>query len=323
MTDRIPVGVIGVGTMGQNHARVYRELPSAELVGVTDTNDDCAAEVAASYDTRPMQKNAILDAVEAVSIAVPTECHYAVAQEAIERDVHVLVEKPFVKRIPRGWDLVKQADERDLTLQVGHIERFNPAVQALNEIVSDFTIIAIDANRLGPPIDRDVDVSPVFDLMIHDIDIVRSLAGGDVTSITAVSTPNAPYTSASLSFDSIVATLTASRITQNKVRQLTVTARECWVKIDYIDQSIEIYHHSVPKYVEREGGIKFRDNHIVERPTVDNSEPLKAELQSFLDAVLSGKDPFVSGIDGIESLKIANKVNEAIGERKRSLEVDT
>lgn len=312
MSDRLSVGVIGVGTMGHNHARVYRELPSAELVGVSDANPERAREVADSYDTRAMDVEALLAAVDAVSIAVPTRYHYETARAAIEAGVHVLVEKPFVEHSRHGRRLIEQAHAHDVTLQVGHIERFNPAIRRLEDIVPDLDVVAIDARRLGPPVERDIDVNPVLDLMIHDIDIARSIVDSSVTGVQATKSGDDPYVSANLEFDTgVVATLTASRITQRKVRKFSITARECLVAVDYIGQSVEIHRHSLPEYIEQNGDVRFRHQNIVERPTVENDEPLKTELESFLEAAATGSKPVVTGDDGLEVLQIAEQITDA------------
>jgi predicted dehydrogenase len=312
MTDRLSVGVVGVGSMGRNHARVYRELPSAELVGVADADAERAREVADAYDTQAISADRLFWAVDAVSIAVPTRYHYEAARRAIKSGVDVLVEKPFVERPEHGERLIELAGEHDPPLQVGHVERFNPAIRTLSDVLPALDVIAIDARRLGPPVDRDIDVNPVLDLMIHDIDIARSIADGEVTGVRATRSNGDPYVTASLGFDTgVVATLTASRATQRKVRTLSVTARECQVEVDYIDQTVEIHRQSFPEYVEHDGDVRYRHQNVVERPTVQNGEPLKAELEAFLDAAATGSEPVVTGADGLEALRIANRITEA------------
>ena len=312
MIDRMSVGVIGVGSMGRNHARVYRELPSAKLVGVADADRDRAREVARTYDTKVMGPEELLEAVDGVSIAAPTRFHFELARAAIDRGVHVLVEKPFVDRVENGRTLIDLAEDAGVTLQVGHIERFNPAIRSLADIVPDLDVIAIDAMRLGPPIDRDIDVNPVLDLMIHDIDIVRSVVDGEVTDVNATSSKDDPYVTATVEFDNgVIGTLKASRITQRKVRTLSVTAREGEVSVDYIDQSIEIHRQSFPEYVQDNGDLRFRRQNIVERPTVENGEPLKSELEAFLEAARDGHEPIVTAEDGLRALRIAQEITDA------------
>lgn len=326
MTEPLSTGVIGVGSMGRNHARVYRNLPSTELVGVADADTDLAREVADDFDTQTMAVEELLDAADAISIAVPTQFHYETARNAIEEGVHILVEKPFVERIEHGQILIERARDLGVTLQVGHIERFNPAVRALDDILPGLDIIALDAMRLGPPVDREIDVNPILDLMIHDIDIIRSIADTEVARVSATRSRDDPYVTASLGFENdIVGTLTASRVTQEKVRTLAITARECRVTLDFIDQSVEIHRRSIPEYVERGGDVRFRQQDVVERPTIQNGEPLKAELDSFADSVRSGEPPVVPGEDGLAALRLAKQLTEAAGIEKKapSLEIQS
>ena len=314
----IRVGVVGAGTMGYHHARVYREMLDATLVGVADVDAERAGEVAAEFDTGVMDRSSLFDSVDAVSIAVPTASHYAVAREAIEAGTHVLVEKPFVEEIDRGHELVSMADERGLVLQVGHIERFNPAVSVLGDVVSEEEVIAVDARRLGPPPDRDISDGAVMDLMIHDIDVLGSIVPRDVVAVAAARSRDAPRVTAILEFENgVVGTLTASRVTQQKVRTLSVTARECRINLDYIAQSVRIHRRSVPEYIVSEGDVRYRHESLIEQPTVKNGEPLKAELRSFVECVRDESTPVVTGEDGIRAVELAMAVEECLQEPVR------
>jgi predicted dehydrogenase len=209
--ERTPAGVIGVGSMGRHHARIYREHPEVELVGVTDEDREQAAAVAEEYGTVPRSQPELLSMAELVSVAVPTEAHYPVAKAAIEAGVSVLVEKPFVRNLANGRDLCRRAAAADVTLQVGHVERFNPAVQAMFDVVEDMNVIAIDARRLGPPLDRDLDDNVVMDLMIHDIDIVLASLDSAIASTAATAAHGGKHVVAQVtSGDGVVADLTAS-----------------------------------------------------------------------------------------------------------------
>lgn len=308
--QQLPVGVIGVGDMGQHHARVYTESPRVDLVGVVDEDEERAEAVAAEYSTRALDQSTVLEQAEAVSIVVPTRAHAPIAREAIDAGVGVLIEKPFVRDPSVGQELIKQANERDVVLQVGHIERFNPAIRTLTDILADLDVIAIDARRLGPPIDRDVDQSVAFDLMIHDIDILLSLLDSEPRSISAVGCRDNRHVTATLQFDDdIVGTLTASRLTQQKVRECWITTSECLIVVDYIEQTVRIHRHSLPEYVESAGGVRYRHESITERPTVENGEPLKHELLSFVDAVANGTEPVVTGTDGLRALEIVRQID--------------
>jgi len=214
--DQINTGVIGTGNMGRHHARVYNELPDSNLVGVYDIDADQAEKVAAKHGTESLEFEELLERVDAVSVAVPTLHHYDTVKQCLERGVHVLVEKPFVDNRSQGEELIEIAEENNVQIQVGHIERFNPAVVALQDIVPDIDIINIDAERLGPPLDRDMEDSVVEDLMIHDIDILLWLINSEVSSISTFDSDEA-YTTANFQFeDGTIARLTASRVTQRR-----------------------------------------------------------------------------------------------------------
>ncbi|WP_233204286.1 Gfo/Idh/MocA family oxidoreductase [Halegenticoccus soli] len=297
--------------MGQNHARVYRDLPGVTLEGVYDADMERAEEVAAEYHTEALKLGDLLDRIDLVSIAVPTQYHYDAARECIDAGVHVLVEKPFVDDPEDGRQLVEFARERGVVLQVGHIERFNPAVLTLMDLVDDLDIIAITAERLGPPLDREIDDSVVLDLMIHDVDVVLSIVGDKVTDANAVGTRDGNYAAANLRFgNGVVAELTASRVTQEKVRKLTISAADSRVKVDYIDQTIEIHRRSVPEYVRDNGDVRYRHESVVEQLTVDRGEPLKKELTSFVEAVRTGSEPAVTGEDGLRALELTHRLDE-------------
>jgi predicted dehydrogenase len=322
MSEQPPqTGVVGVGSMGQHHARVYNELPAVDLAGVADADEEQAATVATKYGTRATSQDDLLERCDAVSIAVPTRYHYGVAAEAIERGVDVLIEKPFVSDLARGRELVEMARDQDVALQVGHVERFNPAVRALADIVPDLDVIAVDVQRLGPPVDRDSKDGVVLDLMIHDIDVVLSTMGASVSDVTAMGARDRNHVTAQLELDDdVVVDLTASRVTQEKVRRLAITARECRVNVDYESQSVQIHRHSVPEYYESDGDLRYRHESIIERPTIENGEPLRAELEAFVDAATSGSRPPVTGEDALAALDVARRIDEHATEEPPSIE---
>lgn len=307
-TQQLSAGVIGVGSMGRHHARVYTELPGVSLVGVTDVDSAAAESVADEYGTQAKSREELLATADLVSIAVPTPYHYETAQACIDNGVDILIEKPFVEEFSEGRALAERARKNDITLQVGHIERFNPATSVLSEIVPELDIVAIDINRLGPPVDRGGDDSVVMDLMIHDIDILLSLVDSDIDSLAAADRDEG-YTAVQFQFDDgAIASLTASRLTQQKVRTLSVTARSCRVTVDFISQTVEIHRHSMPEYIESNGDIRFRHESVVERPIVDTGEPLKAELSAFVTAVREGSEPIVTAEDGLRVLEVASEI---------------
>ncbi|QLD87128.1 Gfo/Idh/MocA family oxidoreductase [Natronomonas halophila] len=316
-TQRLDAGVIGVGSMGQNHARVYSELRDANLVGVTDVDADQAATVAAEYGTQSMSRSELLDSVDVVSVAVPTPYHYETTLECIERGIDVLVEKPFVDDLDKGRDLAERAEAAGVTLQVGHIERFNPATRVLADIVPDLDVVAIDIDRLGPPLNRDNEDSVIMDLMVHDIDILLSLVDSEIESVSAAARDERHATVQFRFENESVAALTASRLTQEKVRKLSVTAISCRVNVDFISQTVEIHRRSLPEYIESDGDIRYRHESVVERPIVENGEPLKAELEAFIEAAREGTEPLVTAEDAIRVLEIATDIEEMALKPKR------
>jgi len=316
----LDTGVIGTGSMGRHHARVYNELPESNLTGIYDVDNEQAAQVAAENGTESLGLDELLARVDAVSIAVPTVHHYEIAKQCIDQGVHVLVEKPFVDEQQQGEELIDLAEENDVQIQVGHIERFNPAVVALKDIIPDIDIISVKAERLGPPLDRTVKDSVVKDLMIHDIDILLWLIDENVSSVSALDSDEA-YTTANFEFeDGSIGSLTASRVTQRKVRTLTITAHSCQIEVDYIDQTVEIYRHSLPEYIEENGDVRYRHESIVERPMVKNEEPLKSELSSFIDSAGSGEAPEVLGRDGLRAVEYVDKIEALVNQGGNSNE---
>jgi predicted dehydrogenase len=312
------VGVIGVGHMGQNHVRVYSEMPGVDLAGVFDADDEQAALIAEEYGTTAYSMDDLLEVVDMVSVAVPTRFHASIARDCIDAGVDLLVEKPFVDDLEVGRELVRRAKEAGVTLQVGHIERFNPAITALSDIVADLDIIAIEAHRLGPPINRDLGDSVVMDLMIHDVDIILSLVDAEVESVSALGTRDTQYADAQIKFDDgTVVSLTASRLTQRKVRTLSVTADECRVDVDYISQSVDIHRNSLPEYIKQNGELRYRHESIVEQPMVEKNEPLRDELTAFVQAAMDKTTPRVTGEDALRAIEVTRKIDELASKAER------
>ena len=322
MTDAVAAGVIGVGSMGTNHARVYSELRGVELIGVADVDSDRAAAVAADFGTESYTIDELLERVDVVSIAVPTSYHASVTRACIEAGVHVLVEKPFVDDVRDGEELAALAKWHGVTLQVGHIERFNPAVRALDKFLDGAEPIAITANRLGPPLNRDVSDGVIMDLMIHDIDVVLSLVDAEITDLSATSTADDQYATAQLTFDNgVVATLTASRVTQQKTRTLDITARDRLVRVDYLNQSVQIFRQSRPDYLRENGNIRYRHEVLMEQPMIEAGEPLKHELQAFVDAAMNGGPVVVTPDDGLRAISVAQRIEADAHANDRPIEV--
>lgn len=314
-TDEIQAGVIGVGSMGRHHARVYDELTGIELAGVADVDRARAREIATENGTRAVDRQELLKTVDVVSVAVPTQHHYDVARDCIDNEVDVLVEKPLVRRPKRGRSLVSLANDAGVTLQVGHIERFNPAVEVIEELVDDLDVIAVEAERLGPPPDRKIDDSAVLDLMLHDIDILLELVDSDITSLSAVGARDGQYANANIQFENeVVGRLTSSRVTQRRVRRLSITAASRVIIVDYTEQSVRIHRHALPEYVENDGDISYRQESVIEQPAIQSVEPLKRELESFVRTATTGEEPVVTGEDGLRVLRVARAIERGLTE---------
>lgn len=311
-TDRIPVGVIGVGSMGQQHVRVYESLPGANLIGIVDESTKRANDIAAKYGTKTYELEALLDCVAAVTIAVPTEYHFELTMMCLNAGVDVLIEKPIAASVSEAQKLVQSATAHEQLLQVGHIERFNPAIETLQQFVDDLNIVSLDAERLGPPPTRQINDSAVMDLMIHDIDIVLSLLGEMPQTVSGAGVRENRHTTATLMFPSeTIATLTASRLTQKKVRTLTIVAESCAIQLDYISKDIEIHRQSCPEYITDDTNIRYQHESLVERPAVDSAEPLANELSAFLKSIRKQTSPVVDGKDGLRALQIAEQIDQS------------
>ena len=312
------VGVIGTGNMGQHHARVYSQLPHlCELVGVYDLRQDQARQVAARYHTRAFERlEDLLDGVDAVSIAAPTALHHRIASETLEQGIATLVEKPIAAGLSEAEDLIETARARGTVLQVVHVERFNPAVVEIARILETERIIGISVERLSPFDPRISDVDVVLDLMIHDLDIVRSLnPGSDISRMSAAgravrSEVNVDYATATITFDNgVIAGLTASRVTEDKVRRLEVSTADAFVVLDYMERKITITRRTTFSGLQKPN---YKQESLVEKVLVPLQEPLVAELEHFLGCARSGDKPRVSGEDGLEALRAAEAIRSQI-----------
>lgn len=311
---KIRVGVVGVGHLGYHHARIYKELEQAELVAVADVSEEARNKAAADFGVTAVDSvEALLDlGVSAISVATPTETHCDIVLTALCQGVHVLVEKPLASTIDEGEAMVKEAAERKLLLQVGHVERFNGAVLALFE--AGLAPKFIECHRLSPFPGRGSDVSVVLDLMIHDLDIVMKLADSPVKSIDAVGVPvfseQEDIANVRLRFESgCVANLTSSRVSLERMRKIRIFDPNAYVSTDYSAQEVLVY--------SKKPGALPPDANPMEsisiRPLpVKKEEPLKLELASFLDDLRANAPVAVSGEDGLQALKLSWQILDAI-----------
>lgn len=305
MTSRhVRVGVIGVGALGQHHARVYASLPGVELAGVFDRDLTRAREVAERHGGRALpDPEALLGMVDAVSVAVPTVDHHRVTRQALLAGRDVLVEKPMTTTLEEADDLIALADGRKAVLQVGHIERFNPATEILEATVRKPRFIEV--HRLGSFSARSLDIDVVLDLMIHDLDIVLALDGSEATQIDAVGvrvlTPKVDIANARLRFASgLIANLTASRVSVDRVRKFRVFSPRTYVSADFTRREVQ-----VARLKEGEGG---RPEITVERTAAPDQEPLRRQLEAFVAAVRDRTRPVVPGADGRRALALAQAI---------------
>ena len=308
MSERTKVAVVGVGHLGSRHARVYAESPKAQLVGVADVDLAKARAVAEAHEVRAVADfTDLLADIEAASVAVPTGSHREVTAELLEAGVHVLVEKPIAGSLAEAREMVDLARENARVLAVGHTERHNPAVEALLRGASDPRFIEV--HRLGSFSPRSLDIDVVLDLMIHDLDVVSTLVGEDLSSLEAVGVPvltgRVDIANARLRFSNgCVANITASRVSQEKVRKLRFFEPERYVSLDYQKQEAISYRLVRPPGASPE--IRRDDLEVVQ------DEPLRRELEDFLHAVATGGSPKVNGEGGLKALELALEVVAAM-----------
>ncbi|MBI1871080.1 MAG: Gfo/Idh/MocA family oxidoreductase [Chlamydiae bacterium] len=299
----LKVAVVGVGYLGKEHARIYSQLSSVELIGLVDIDFEKVSKIAHRYGTQAYPNcEALPPGIDLVSVAVPTVEHFHVADTLLEKGVHVLVEKPIAQTIEQASRLVEKARAKGLVFQVGHIERYNPAFKALEGILDKPRFI--ECHRLSPFPERGTDVGVVLDLMIHDIEAVLHLVRSPLKEIRAVGVPVlSPYediANARLEFENgCIANLTTSRISIEKMRKIRVFQANAYISLDYFKQEGKIYHKEGQKITCQP--IPF-----------EKAEPLQLEIASFVDCVKHQKNPLVSGEHGKQALEVAMEVLKMI-----------
>ncbi|MCE9612682.1 MAG: Gfo/Idh/MocA family oxidoreductase [Lentisphaerae bacterium] len=313
MPNKLKVGVIGVGALGQWHARIYSEFPDVEFVGVYDTNPERAAEIAAKYHTRAFASLADLaGAAEAVSVVVPTDRHFDVFNQLLPFGLHLLMEKPIASTTDEAERMVAAANARNLVLQVGHVERFNPVLKFLEENLTQPRFIEVirlapfpPPRPGGPP--RGTEVSVVLDLMIHDLEIILHIVGSPVREIHAVGVPVLSTTediaNVRLAFENgCVANVTASRISQERMRKIRVFQPDTYVSLDYMNQTGQLCRMTP-------AGI------AAEAVPITKGEPLALELASFVACARDRRDPLVTASHASKALDLAVAICRHIRER--------
>lgn len=316
--DKIRVGVIGVGALGQHHARVYASMPDTTLVGVVDPFPGRADEIAAQYGTKAFPSYCdLFGKVDAVSIATPTVLHAEIGEKFLKEGIHVLVEKPIAHTLEEADRLIQAAQENGRVLQVGHLERFNPAVMRLREIVNKPRFF--EAHRMGLFSPRSLDIDVILDLMIHDLDIISLLVPSPIVRVDAVGiailTNRIDIANARLHFeDGCVANITASRVSMEKIRKLRLFHKSEYISVDYTRQEVAIFSLS-PK---QGGGIAD----IVNRKlTPERKEPLREELTAFISAACGTRPVECTGEEGRKVLDLALQILSQ-AEKAQALEID-
>ena len=326
--DLLNVGVIGVGHLGSLHVKMYAEIPLVKLVGVYDSDPQRAEKKAAEFGIKAFSAlDDLLSQVEAVSIATPTQSHYDVAMQVIKRGVHLLIEKPITATIEQAQALTERAETKGLKLQVGHIERFNPAILALEPY--NITPLFIESHRLAQFNPRGSDVAVVLDLMIHDIDLILSLVKSKVTRIDAngiaVISDTPDIANARLQFENgCVANVTASRISQNKMRKMRLFQRDAYISIDFAQGLSEVFRlvdegTANVKSTMMLGKIDQGQHKriiVYEQPEVQEVNALKYELERFVESIQKNTETPVTGRDGLHALEVAQEILQKIDAQK-------
>jgi predicted dehydrogenase len=304
----IKAGVIGTGSIGRHHCRIYSEMEGASLVAVIDADIARARDFASKYNCKAYTDHMdMMSEVDAVSIAVPTTLHHKVAMDFLKHDKDILLEKPITSTMQQADELISEADKRGLIIQVGHLERFNSGVALISGMVDNPQFI--ESQRLSPFLGRGTDVDVTLDLMIHDIDIILSLVNSDITDIRAtgatVLTDNIDVAHAWIEFENgCIAEAVTSRIADDKIRKLKVFQQNSSMDLDYQSQEVSCF--------------KKKDDEVKKEVLkAEEKEPLKEQLISFIDCVKNRTKPIVSGHAGREALKIALKVSELVYHENR------
>lgn len=304
-------GVVGVGYLGRFHAQKYAALENVDLIGVADVSRERADEVAAEVGTVSYTDyRELLRQVDLVSIVVPTQYHFPVAKECLEAGCHILLEKPVTQTVEEADALIRLAADRKLVFQVGHLERFNPAIMALKGVLKG--PLFIESHRLAPFKPRGTDVNVVLDLMIHDIDIILNMVPSSVKLVNSVGVPvlsnEVDIANARLQFENgCVANVTASRVSREAMRKIRIFQPDAYISIDYQERKIAIY---------RKGGEGFPipglPNVTMEEKSFDQGDALMTEIKAFVEAVDTGSTPPVTGEDGKRALELALQINQKL-----------
>ncbi len=306
--QKLKVGVIGVGHLGKHHARVYHGLSNATLVGISDPDKKAAEKIEESFNVPSFSDfKELFPLVDAVSLVTPTPTHFEIGKQILSAGKHLLIEKPITETAEQAKELVDLARKKELVLQVGHIERFNPAIRALIPYLNDPRFI--ECHRLAPYQPRGTDVGVVLDLMIHDIDIVLHLVRSPIKQIQAVGvdvlTPHEDIANVRIEFENgCVANVSVSRVSYKEMRKIRLFQTDCYISLDYKKQDGVLYHRQNGKIIEQ-------------AIPLEKEEPLVLELKSFVECVTERKAPLVSGEHGQQALEVGIEIVRQIRERAK------
>jgi predicted dehydrogenase len=326
--NKLKIGVVGAGHLGMLHIKMFKQIENAQVIGVYDVNALHSQAAVDQYNVKKFNDlNSLLKEVDAVSIASTTSSHYEIAKAALENNIRVFIEKPITASIEQGEELVKLAKEKKLILQVGHIERFNPAIISVDKYFMNPMFIQTD--RLAQFNPRGTDVAVVLDLMIHDIDIILSLIKSDVKDIAAsgvsVVSDTLDIANARIEFENgAVANVTASRISQKKMRKMRIFQKDSYISLDFHTGVSEVYRLLPLDSEESSQSVSFgeigvgekKKKLLYEQPEIKEVNALLYELQLFVDAALQGTPAIVTGEDGLRALKVAATIEKKIEESK-------
>ena len=317
--EHVRIGVVGTGRMGQNHCRVYSNMRHAKFVGVCDVNADLGKDIARKFEVSYFRDvESLLENVDAVSICTPTPEHYELVMRCLERNIHVMVEKPFTETLEQAKALKDAAEaQKKLVVQVGHIEMFNPTFVELRKVLEGMDVLAMNFNRLSPFQGSNVDVDVVLDLMIHDIGLIVNLFTSEPALMDAhgfsVFSGTIDHGLAILQYaPAPLVSLTASRVTEQKVRAISVTTKEAFIEADLLNKNISVHRRTLGDYVNHKNGVKYRQESLIERIVVPAMEPLYLELQDFVNCVIGNKTPQVTAADGYNALRFVLLLRDKI-----------
>lgn len=325
MTDTIKVAVIGAGVMGKNHLKTYKNLPNVELIGVYDIFPEAAENAAKMFGIKAFSSmEEVAKSVNAVSVVTTSTTHADVGEFFLNHGIHCLIEKPLATTEDECMRLINAAKKNNVTLLVGHIERFNPAVEQMSKILSDTSKIrSLTTQRMSAASGRITDVDVAMDLMIHDVEVIQSLVKSPVVNVQACSVKTADkpegkdYISALLEFENgATANLTASRITQARVRTLTVTTDTNYIDMDFINQSINVHSQGRMPYVNQESipdWMNYGLKGSVEQLFIPTNQPLSAELSHFMACIRGEATPRITGENALNALRVIWEIQRKLG----------